>query len=140
MRKDEFLRKLEMLLSDISAEERDEAMAFYRSYFEEAGAEKEADILIELGSPESVAEIIKRDLGMIVVTDQSQGTYEKEDTYAKEDQAKQNTDTYYKWTEDSSGNNYGNYENSQQVRQEQEKRNKTIIVLVIIIGILTSPA
>jgi len=140
MRKDEFLRKLEMLLSDISAEEREEAMAFYRSYFEEAGVEKEADILAELSSPESVAEIIKRDLGMIVAMEQSRGRYEDADAYHKDSQAQQNTDTYYKWTGDSTDNVYGNYEDSQQNRQEQEKRNKTIIVLVIIIGILTSPA
>lgn len=67
MKKEEFLRRLEMLLSDISEEERAEAMAFYRSYFEDAGEGNEAYILEELGSPESVAEIIKRDLGMVAI-------------------------------------------------------------------------
>ena len=47
MRKEEFLRKLEMLLSDISAEEREEAMAFYRSYFEDAGIGNEARIIAD---------------------------------------------------------------------------------------------
>ncbi len=32
MKKEEFLKKLEMLLSDISEEEREEAMEFYRGY------------------------------------------------------------------------------------------------------------
>ena len=67
MRREEFLRQLEMLLSDISEEERADAMAFYRSYFEDAGESNEARILEELGSPENVAEIIKRDLGMVAV-------------------------------------------------------------------------
>ena len=37
MNKEEFLRKLEQLLSDISEEERKDAIAFYRSFFEDAG-------------------------------------------------------------------------------------------------------
>ena len=65
MRKDAFLKRLEMLLSEISAEEREEAMAFYRGYFEDAGEENEETILAELGSPENVAETIKRDLEMV---------------------------------------------------------------------------
>lgn len=69
MRKDEFLEKLEMLLSDISQEEREEAMAFYRSYFDDAGVGNEARIIAELESPENVAETIKRDLGMVWHTD-----------------------------------------------------------------------
>lgn len=62
MNKEEFLRKLEQLLSDISEEERKDAIAFYRSYFEDAGEGNEASILKELESPEKVAEAIKSDL------------------------------------------------------------------------------
>ncbi len=65
MKRDEFLERLEMLLEDISVEERDEAMAFYRSYFEDAGIGNEEKILQELESPEKVAETIKRELGMV---------------------------------------------------------------------------
>ena len=52
MNKDEFLRQLEVLLSGISQEERTEALAFYRSYFEDAGEANEAKILEELESPQ----------------------------------------------------------------------------------------
>ncbi len=69
MRKEEFLQQLEQLLSGISEEERKEAMAFYRSYFEDAGAENEASILEELESPQKVAQSILKDLGMVVVYD-----------------------------------------------------------------------
>ena len=62
MNKEEFLRKLEQLLSDISEEERKDAIAFYRSYFEDAGEGNEASILKELESPEKVAEAIKSNL------------------------------------------------------------------------------
>ena len=44
MNKEEFLKRLEQLLSD--------ALAFYRSYFEDAGIGNEASILEELESPE----------------------------------------------------------------------------------------
>ena len=49
MNKEEFLKRLEQLLSDISEEERADALAFYRSYFEDAGIGNEASILEELG-------------------------------------------------------------------------------------------
>ena len=124
MRREEFLEKLEMLLDDVSLEERDEAMAFYRSYFEEAGEGNEEAVLAELESPEKVAEIIKRDLGMVTVA-------ECEDTYkqaASEDTA-----------QDESYNPYGNYEYSQQTEQEKEKKNTGMLILIVIIAILTSP-
>ena len=62
MNRNEFMRRLEILLSDISKEERDEALQYYRDYFEDAGAEHEAEVIRELESPEKVAETIKADL------------------------------------------------------------------------------
>lgn len=64
MNKEEFLRQLEQILSGISEEERADAIAFYRSYFEDAGEEKEAAILAELESPQKVAESIMKNLGV----------------------------------------------------------------------------
>ncbi len=62
MNKTEFLEQLERLLWDISCQEREEALDFYRSYFEDAGEENEAQVIQELGSPGKVAAIIKADL------------------------------------------------------------------------------
>lgn len=64
MNKEEFLRQLERLLSGISEEERSDAVAFYRSYFEDAGEENEASIIEELESPQKVAESIMKNLGI----------------------------------------------------------------------------
>lgn len=64
MRREEFMRQLETLLSDISEEEKKEALSYYRSYFEDAGEENEERILRELESPEKVAATIKADLRM----------------------------------------------------------------------------
>jgi uncharacterized membrane protein len=61
----EFLNELEELLQDLETEEKMEALAFYDSYFEEAGELNEPVILRELGSPAKVAESIKKDLGAI---------------------------------------------------------------------------
>lgn len=56
------MQELEKLLADISETERQDALDFYNSYFDDAGAENEASVLRELGSPEKVAAIIKADL------------------------------------------------------------------------------
>ncbi|MDD8049309.1 MAG: hypothetical protein PHH04_06900 [Thomasclavelia sp.] len=59
MNKEQFLNQLSYLLQDIAENERNEAMDYYTSYFEEAGASHEQDVINELGSPEKVAAIIK---------------------------------------------------------------------------------
>ena len=41
MKKEEFMRELEYLLQDIPEEEKEDAIAYYRDYLEEAGADKE---------------------------------------------------------------------------------------------------
>ena len=62
MSRQEFLRRLEVLLSDIPESERREALEYYRNYFEDADPGMEEQIIKELGSPEKVAASIKRDL------------------------------------------------------------------------------
>ncbi|WP_432627613.1 DUF1700 domain-containing protein [Brotaphodocola sp.] len=62
MTRREFLKQLEYLLQDIPDEEREEAIAYYRDYLEEAGDDGEEEALREFGSPERVAAIIRSDL------------------------------------------------------------------------------
>lgn len=59
MNKENFLKELEFLLSDVSQEEREEALQYYEDFFEEAGADGEKELLERLGSPEKVAAEIK---------------------------------------------------------------------------------
>lgn len=59
MNREEFMKRLEALLSDLSIAEREEALQYYNDYFDDAGVEQEEQILKELGSPEMVARIIK---------------------------------------------------------------------------------
>lgn len=62
MNRNEFMRELEYLLQDIPEEEKEEALAYYRDYLEEAGDEHEQEAIREFGSPERVAAIIRSDL------------------------------------------------------------------------------
>lgn len=62
MSRQEFMKELESLLSDIPLEEREEALRYYDGYFEDAGKEHEDEIIRELGSPAKVARIIKAEL------------------------------------------------------------------------------
>lgn len=62
MNRVEFMKKLEQLLSDISENERKEALQYYEDYFEDAGKENEEVVIKELGSPERIARIIKQDI------------------------------------------------------------------------------
>ena len=55
MRKDAFIKELEYLLQDIPDEEREEAIAYYRDYLEEAGSDNEEKVIEEFGSPERAA-------------------------------------------------------------------------------------
>lgn len=62
MGKDYFLRELEYLLMDLPEEERQEALQYYRDYFEEAGPQQEESIVAQLGSPAKVAAELKGSL------------------------------------------------------------------------------
>lgn len=61
MNRDEFMRELEYLLSDIPEYEREDALDYYRDYLEEAGEDAD-QVLREFGSPERIASIIRSDL------------------------------------------------------------------------------
>lgn len=61
MDRNEFMERLEYLLLDIPQEEKEDALAYYRDYLDEAGDDAE-NALKEFGSPERIAAIIRSDL------------------------------------------------------------------------------
>lgn len=63
MNREAFLWRLRELLSGIPEQEAQEAVQYYEDYFADAGAENEAKVIEELGSPEKVAANIRADLG-----------------------------------------------------------------------------
>ena len=62
MNRQEYMRRLEALLKNIPASEREDALGYYNDYFDEAGEENEYQVIFELGSPEAVAEKILADV------------------------------------------------------------------------------
>ncbi len=64
MTREEFLGELERHLSCLQKDERDNAVAYYKEYLDEAGSEYEAEALMHLGSPESVAKRIIAEAGI----------------------------------------------------------------------------
>lgn len=119
MKREQFLNELERLLFDISREERDEAMTFYRSYFEDAGESNEENIIKELESPEKVAKSIRESLMEEGAT--------AEERYGQ-NLAYRNAE-YYK-----------NVNETIQNLQGQKKESNTVaIVLAIVLLVLTSP-
>ena len=52
MNRVEFMAELERLLADLPEDERQAAVQYYADYFADAGAENEAEVIRELGSPE----------------------------------------------------------------------------------------
>lgn len=121
MRKEEFLKELESLLAGISEEERADALAFYRSYFEDAGEENEASILAELESPQKVAESILKDLGVEPNAENTENIGSAGEVFST--QAPQNT----------------GYCNTAQNQVPPKKDDTWNTVLIILLAILSSP-
>ena len=67
MKKEIFLERLEALLQDIPEEEKRDAIDYYRDYLEEAGPEKEEEVLAEFQSPEHIAEVIRTELQLSLI-------------------------------------------------------------------------
>lgn len=59
MNREEYLKRLSFLLKDLPEEEIEDAIAYYEDYFEEAGKDKEEQVIRELGSPEKIAKMIR---------------------------------------------------------------------------------
>lgn len=62
MNRDEYLRQLEQLLSDINEEDRNEALDYYKSYFDDAGIENEQQVIETLGTPYQLSQTIRDSL------------------------------------------------------------------------------
>lgn len=65
MDKYEFINRLEKALGGLSAEEKNAAVSYYKELFEDAGSDREQELIANLGSPEAAAENIIRESGMV---------------------------------------------------------------------------
>lgn len=87
MNRQEFMKRLEYLLRGIPVSEREDALAYYNDYFDEAGVENEYQVIQELGSPEAVAEKILAD----VQQENAHQTYSSPEPEVYEDAYRQQT-------------------------------------------------
>lgn len=125
MNREEFLSQLERLLYDIPAQEREEALEYYNGYFDDAGKEKEAEVIQELGSPGKVAAIIKADLS------ENEAEYGEYTEQGYQDIRFDEKDMLKESNYHREENRYGQH--------TQKKRNGLTWGLVIVLVILTSP-
>lgn len=118
----EFMWKLRSLLSDIPLQEREEAIQYYNDYFEDAGKENETEVIASLGSPEKVAENIKRDAEQNHFFDE----------YEESKVQKGNEIVEY---------SYGGQEKEPEPMQSEpeKKRSGGMTALLVILGICASP-
>lgn len=149
MNRMEFMEELETLLGDISEEERSEALEYYEAYFEDAGKEKETEVIRELKSPKKVAESIKAGL-----RGEDRAIYTERGYEEEKEQNEQQSISLEKQPvssgkisleKDDIGQEAENGQNYESEQQEytysykngtQEQKNYTAI---IIIAVLTSP-
>ena len=81
-----FLSELEQLLSDISKTEREEALQYYREYFEDANISDE-EVIEQLGSASMVANSIREELADKEVTAQQSATKEQWSGFEKSEES-----------------------------------------------------
>lgn len=157
MNRELFMRDLARFLSDIPAEEREQALHYYDDYFEDAGAENEQSVIEELGSPVDVAKQIKS-----VNREQisyGEGSARKNIAYpkvAQEDSSQTGSQNFQNNNSSQGGfqnNNYGNQANfsgtpygNQQNYSSQANSGKASwtespgkVTLVIVLAILAIP-
>lgn len=166
MNKDIFLMRLEQLLYEIPREEREEAMDYYRSYFDDAGAENEAAVLEELESPQKIAESIKESLnstgdmsgalknppqlrenqsqsGKYQYGRQTKGEQKSRNMFSGSDFQKQSGETsgqdYQKTSGAASYRRYDQYDDKQGRRVLGGMDKKTKLILIIIAAVFLLP-
>ena len=127
MNRQEFMRRLEQLLEGIPEEEKREAIAYYTSYFEDAG-ENEEKIIRELESPEKVAATIRADFPGCNNSETASSGNQQNYNGASQSMGQQN----YNGASQNMGQQ--NYNGTIQ-REDNTTRN----ILLIILLVITSP-
>ena len=116
MDKFDYINKLSKCLEELSDEEKNAALEYYKELFEDAGSENEQELIHKLGSPEELADNIIRESGIVSV--------KKEPKEKSTSQGVQMPDAF---------------DFKEKEPQKEVKKNKTNTILIILILILTFP-
>ena len=125
MNRIEFMTELAALLQDVPEEERRDAMQFYNDYFDDAGEDKEGEVISELESPRKVAEKIKADiLGQQPEKEYTEAGCQENSRTEKDMQVKDYS--------------YQGYQYESDVHNDEEKKpwSSNILKVLLIIGII----
>lgn len=127
MNRVEYMKELEALLSDIPAEEREDAINYYNDYFDAGGEENEESTIISLGTPEELARTIKLASGEGTVID---GEFTETGYYDGLNADKQEVDKYAK---------VGTTPNNGKEKATKAKMSGGTIALIVILAIFALP-
>lgn len=133
MSRKEFMEELQVLLGELPVEEREEAIRYYESYFEEAGTDQEQAVLNELGSAGRIAAQILRDYRM-----ENQGGMYTENGYQEEGKEKQ-TPVQYETDRQTEDNSTSGSTGSSGITITKKGMSGGTLVVAILIAILTFP-
>jgi uncharacterized membrane protein len=168
MNRAEFIERLTACLGDVPQTEREEAVQYYKDYFDDAGAENEAGVIASLGTPEELAKAIQAGLAdggnvgeFTEAGFQSYGESHKnavaDSSYTQKTNYGQNAGTYNGQSSGYYGQNVGNsgeqgspygqsngyYDQNAQTQPNGSAQKKKLsggrIALIVIAAILTSP-
>lgn len=142
MNKNEYLDRLSRLLADISYEEHEEALSYYREYLEDAGIENEQHAMEELGTPEQLAQKIREGLSEKGEPSKRQGTPISAPQLSPQDRTDNDNNSYSRNTYDNAAYNHNthNYDTyNHNTAKSKKEKNKSTVILIIIALILTLP-
>ena len=64
MNRNEYMKELEQALKRLPKAEREEALSYYNEYFDDAGPEREAGVMEELGDAKGIAAQIVKEVAL----------------------------------------------------------------------------
>lgn len=139
MNRVEFMKKLEELLISIPQEDRKDALEYYENYFDEAGAEREQEVIRELISPEHVAQTILDSMSQ----DRMNRSMHQESTTDNNtgNSTGNNTESgyYYQDTNEDSDKNGSYHYDRSTVPPTEDKYGPLEITLMVLIAIVAAP-
>lgn len=140
MNKNEYLDRLSKLLADISYEEHEEALSYYREYIEDAGIENEQRVIEELGTPEHLAQEIREELFKKGEPSKRQGEPISAPELSANSNSENTNNSYQEHNKQYNNyhNNNRNHNDNRNAKAQQEKDNSTAILIIIAL-VLTSP-
>lgn len=134
MSRKEYMKELAYLLQDIPDGEREEALAWYEDYFDEAGPEQEAEVIQKLGSPAKVAAVIKDGLG-----GRNEEAGEYTETGYRDDRFREDNKVPEPRMEPLREDKDTAYQYGGAGRKEKKKRSRGEILLIVMLCIVAIP-